>query len=541
MNSKPEIFFSYAWGDETESGSNREKIVNDLYESLKADGYNVIRDKNDLRYKGLISDLTSRIGRGKFIVVAISDKYLKSTYCMSELLEIYRRSNSDMDEMLKKIFPIVLDDAKIYNPEDRVDYLSYWEDKKDELNKELKGIELENVGTFADDLRTYDEITSVMPVLSQLLKNVNTLNPQKLSANNFAEIKNEIVKAASTSLPPIGAETITEVNKRRSFIKFSGWKGVIITLIILTLIAVFLHSGHVASAKIRLELSVSEVNFTLPQQQVVTNIMKLSSLGVSGLENVQIPAVPGQPKLSAGDSSSAVLLSVDTTGAHSGSLTVDALPVPAGTRIGIRNTNVEGEYRFSLQKKPFNLPVQADGFVKMILPPHQPEVLNFASPGLIHLQSGRDGLDLDINFLSSSERIFPGSIEVDSISLLRIDENFDNESPIVRTVSTILSGTMSFESLGGKKQSIPPGKQVRFKNSNGTMTGLELFGDHLALTFVGSVSGMTIGDNDNSHINIMPSYFESLRSRLGLPLLSAIVLLIFGLVIGVPRLRRASV
>jgi hypothetical protein len=130
---------------------------------------------------------------------------------------------------------------------------------------------------------------------------------------------------------------------------------------------------------------------------------------------------------------------------------------------------------------------------------------------------------------------------VDSISLLRIDENFDNETPIVRTVSTILSGTMYFESPGGKKQSIPPGKQVRFKNSNGTMTALELFGDHLALTFVGSVSGMTIGDNDNSHKNIMPSYFESLRSRLGLPLLSAIVLLIFGLVIGVPRLRRASV
>jgi hypothetical protein len=143
MESKPEIFFSYAWGDGSESGNNREKIVNDLYDSLKADGFNVIRDKNDLRYKGLISDLTSRIGRGKFIVVAISDKYLRSTYCMSELLEIYRRSNSDIDEMLNKIFPIVLDDAKIYTPEERVDYLSYWEDKKDELNRHLKEIELE--------------------------------------------------------------------------------------------------------------------------------------------------------------------------------------------------------------------------------------------------------------------------------------------------------------------------------------------------------------------------------------------------------------
>ena len=108
MESKPEIFFSYAWGDPNEIGG-REKIVNDLYDALVAGGFTVIRDKNDLRYKGLISGLTQRIGRGKFIVVAISDKYLKSTYCMSELLEIYRRSNSDIDELLKKIFPIVLD------------------------------------------------------------------------------------------------------------------------------------------------------------------------------------------------------------------------------------------------------------------------------------------------------------------------------------------------------------------------------------------------------------------------------------------------
>src|SRR4051812_5547192 len=130
MESICEIFFSYAWGDDNESGSSREEILNELYESLIADGFQVIRDKNALRYKSLISDLTGQIGRGKFIVVAISDKYLKSTYCMLELLEIYRKSNSDIDEMLKKIFPIVLDDAKIYNPEDRVDYLKFWEAKK---------------------------------------------------------------------------------------------------------------------------------------------------------------------------------------------------------------------------------------------------------------------------------------------------------------------------------------------------------------------------------------------------------------------------
>jgi hypothetical protein len=121
---------------------------------------------------------------------------------------------------------------------------------------------------------------------------------------------------------------------------------------------------------------------------------------------------------------------------------------------------------------------------------------------------------------------------------LRIDENFDNETPIVRTVSTILSGTITLESSGGKKLAIPPGKQVRFKSSHGTITSLEAFGDHLELTFVGNVSGMTTGDNNNTHINIMPTYLDMLKSRLGLPLLLVIVVLIFGLVIGLPRIRR---
>ena len=539
MENKPEIFFSYAWGDASDSGSNREKIVNDLYESLKADGFNVIRDKNDLRYKGLISELTSRIGRGKFIVVAISDKYLKSTYCMSELLEIYRRSNSDIAEMLKKIFPIVLDDAKLYTPEDRVDYLSYWEDKKDELNKELKEIELENVGTFADDLHLYDEITSVIPILSRLLRDMNTLNPQRLSANNFAEIKEAIIKAASSAPAALAPETINTIHKKARVGKFGGWKSILITLVALTLLAVFLHLRHVSSTRIRMELSVSEVNFALPQQQVVTNIMKLSSIGASGLENIRLPAVKTVAEFSGGDSSSAILLSVDTTGGHSGSLAIDALPLPAGTRIGFRNTDVSGEHRLSLQGKAFSVPVQADGFIKIILPPHRPEIVNLGGPGIIYLQSGKDGLDLDIDLLSPSDKIFPASIEVDSISLLRIDENFDNEVPIVRTVSTVLSGTIAFESYGEKKLSVPPGKQVRFKSSHGTITTLEQFGDHLSLTFVGNVSGMTTGDNNNTHINIMPTYLDSLKSRLGLPLLVLIVLLILGSVIALPHLRRS--
>src|SRR5688572_24254492 len=396
MESKPEIYFSYAWGDENERGTSREKIVNDLYDALVAAGFTVIRDKNDLRYKGLISGLTQRIGRGKFIIVALSDKYLKSTYCMSELLEIYRRSNSDIDELLKKIFPIVLEDAKIYNPEDRVDYLDYWETKKEELNKEIKKIELENATTFAEELRLYDEITAVMPVLSRLLKDVNTLNIQKLSANNFGEIKNAIIKAASTESLPIDSKTVNKQTTKSKPTKFRSWIVPVIALVTIGVLTLFLHLGHVASTGIRMELSVSELNFTLPQQQVVTGIIKLSSIGASGLANVHVSGMTAQSGGGIEGSSSAVLLSADTTNNYPGTITLDALSLPAGMRIGVRHTDVTNEYRFSLQGKPIDVPIQVYGSIKMISPPNPAEVLNFTSPGLIKLQATKDGVDLDL-------------------------------------------------------------------------------------------------------------------------------------------------
>ena len=536
MEPKPEIFFSYAWGDPNEIGG-REKIVNDLYDALVAAGFTVIRDKNDLRYKGLISDLTQKIGRGKYIIVAISDKYLKSPYCMSELLEIYRRSNSDIDELLKKIFPIVLDDAKIYNPEDRVDYLDYWETKKEELNKEIKKIELENVSTFAEELRLYDEITAVMPVLSRLLKDMNTLSVQKLSANNFGEIKNAIIKAASTEPRP-ETDTNKKSHSKSQVSKFRSWLPAILTLVIVGVLAAFLHLGHVSSTEIKMELLVSELNFTLPQQQVVTKIMKLSSIGASGLENVQVPGVIA-PESETEGSSLAVLLSGDSASIQPGTISLDALTLPAGLRIGIRHTDVVGEYRFSLQGKPLTLPVQVNGFIKMILPPNPPGVLNFTSPGIVKLQSGKDGVDLDVNFQPTSNRIFPGVIAADSISLLRIDENYNDDNSTVRTISTILSGTMYFESLDGKKQTLLPGQQIQFEKSHGSINTLELINDHISVNFVATVSGMTSGENNNQK-TLMPTYLEWLNSRVNLTLFVVVILLVMGIIFAWRRFKGSS-
>jgi hypothetical protein len=99
---------------------------------------------------------------------------------------------------------------------------------------------------------------------------------------------------------------------------------------------------------------------------------------------------------------------------------------------------------------------------------------------------------------------------------------------------------MHFESLGGRKQVLLPGQQIQFRKSHGTINTLELFDDHIGLTFAGTVSGMTTGDINN-RASLMPTYLEWLNSRVSLPLLVVVVLLlVFGITFGIGRLRSAS-
>src|SRR5688572_13099010 len=126
MSSHNEIFISYAWGQ------NREEIVDNIYNELSKD-YNVTRDKVHLGYRGNIKSFMVKIGEGKAVIVVISDKYLRSKNCMFEALAIRGHGN-----LAKRIFPIILADANIYEVSNRIKYCNYWDKKILKLNNDIK-------------------------------------------------------------------------------------------------------------------------------------------------------------------------------------------------------------------------------------------------------------------------------------------------------------------------------------------------------------------------------------------------------------------
>jgi internalin A len=126
--STPEIFISYAWGDDSsEDARKRSEVVDRLCETLALQGWNILRDKTVMRYGDLISVFMKRISLADHVIVVLSDKYLRSPYCMTELYSIYQRSVGEKEDFLRRIIPLRLADAQISAWRGRVAYAEYWE------------------------------------------------------------------------------------------------------------------------------------------------------------------------------------------------------------------------------------------------------------------------------------------------------------------------------------------------------------------------------------------------------------------------------
>jgi internalin A len=129
----PEWCVSYAWGDDTAEGRERETIVDRLCAAAAARGIAILRDKTALGLGDRISKFMRRLGRADRLFVILSDKYLKSPYCMTELCELWLHCREDETELLSRIRVYTLADARIFSPFDRTQYAVYWKQEYQRL------------------------------------------------------------------------------------------------------------------------------------------------------------------------------------------------------------------------------------------------------------------------------------------------------------------------------------------------------------------------------------------------------------------------
>ena len=130
---QPEYCVSYAWGDDTPQGRDREMVVDRLCTAAKVRGIRIVRDKTDLGLGEQISKFMQRIGRADRVFVVLSDKYLKSSFCMFELWEVWRTSRLEDEQFRHRIRVWTLPCARIWAALDRAEYAIHWKKRHDEL------------------------------------------------------------------------------------------------------------------------------------------------------------------------------------------------------------------------------------------------------------------------------------------------------------------------------------------------------------------------------------------------------------------------
>ncbi len=81
--------------------------------------------------------------------------------------------------------PIVLKDANIYKPIERLKYIKYWEDKFQELDDEMKTVSAANLQGLREAIELYTEIRKTIAQLADVIADMNTLTSDIHQNSNF--------------------------------------------------------------------------------------------------------------------------------------------------------------------------------------------------------------------------------------------------------------------------------------------------------------------------------------------------------------------
>lgn len=296
--------------------------------------------------------------------------------------------------------------------------------------------------------------------------------------------------------------------------------------------------ARVTETDVDLDLKVSAMSFVLPVQEKLTDTFALSALGVTGLREMHVPrARRGEGEienLGSETADGALRVSAADDGGRPGTVSLEALILPAKTRVSVRHTGRRRVYRLALIGARPELRVSVGGAVEIRIAGAGRHRLDYEVPGQLLLRAGDGAVDLDLALPESTETVLAPQLPVTGLSFLDIDETQDAQHTAVRQVSTLVSGTLFLESLNGAERRLRPGEILDFEHTSGELSAVGFANDGLDLRFRGQVRGMRIGLGQNRH-SLMPTWLEWLQARHGLSLLWGSALYAFGLIVAVLR------
>jgi len=291
---------------------------------------------------------------------------------------------------------------------------------------------------------------------------------------------------------------------------------------------------RVSTTPIELSGTFTGLGFVSARQQPLGGPFRVSALAVAGVKGVQLPE-----EIARAADATALRVAVDepVAGIAPGSIVVDRIMVPEGTQVVVTRTNVPGQYRLSLRgAAPGAIAVHADVMGPLSFAPSTAARTTtvLRAPRAVDVTSSSGALDLDFTLAQEEPASRWEQVDVRELRLYRVEDLQDGARPLARPLSSIQSGSLYFEALGGTERKLRPGELLRFGASAGTLLTLDLRHGEIAATFQGEVREMRTGSGDEPQ-SLMPTLLEWLRKRQALSLLWGTALYLSGIALTLRR------
>jgi hypothetical protein len=286
---------------------------------------------------------------------------------------------------------------------------------------------------------------------------------------------------------------------------------------------------RVPTTTIEISGSFTGLGFVSAVAQSLNRPLDVTAIGVAGLKGAQLPQEVAQQE----GGMPAIRIAIDSTkDGKRGSIVVDRIVVPAGTHVWLSRTDLPRQYRLSLRSTaPVPVTVHADVMGTVAIAPANAAATTttLRAPRSVDFSGTTSALDIDLTLTPAAQAPRWQQIEARDLQLYRVENDQDADRPLVRPVSTVVSGSIFFESVGGTERKLRPGEMLRFGGASGTFLTLDLRDDGIATTFQGDVRELRSGAGDHPR-SLMPTLLDWLRQRQGLSLLWGTALYMFGVV-----------
>lgn len=161
------------------------ELVDALTLFLNNVGFNIINDTTQsIRHGHSIVDFIEKVKTTDFVLILISDNYLKSKNCIYEINHFLRDKN-----YTKKIIPIIHESAsKIFNESNSLEYVKYWNIQKNKIKKLI-----DNNDKNRNLISEYNEIKIIENFIIKFMSLLRDYNLPLVNENNISETINQII------------------------------------------------------------------------------------------------------------------------------------------------------------------------------------------------------------------------------------------------------------------------------------------------------------------------------------------------------------